>query len=238
MPVFRLDLSPPPVDPPFLLDEPIQYYWDLDTDTDHIEGLQHAKDLPMWAIDLGASVGGHWLPLIRKDPGNVARVLTKIRLSERNIAPVQQYLFIVDFFTWFEAQSPGARTHFVAILESGLSVLLGKMLLDSSRIDPAQYTAIASRSRFVAVIIVLLSMLGEEAEAQLFPDVRERDRDPLHLARLSNKLNNCMTATFKQLPLASSSLEGILEGARIISDWSTSDDFQASIRPEQGWVSH
>ncbi|KAI0074847.1 hypothetical protein K474DRAFT_1709504 [Panus rudis PR-1116 ss-1] len=81
---------------------PIRYCWFFRD----IEWFQQTDDVPVWAINLGAEIGGRWTALIEQNfSQNAARIFTKIRLIERNVPPTQQYLFLVDLLDWVGTSS-------------------------------------------------------------------------------------------------------------------------------------
>ncbi|KAI0077707.1 hypothetical protein K474DRAFT_1044900 [Panus rudis PR-1116 ss-1] len=118
------------------------------------------NDIPMWAVDLGAAIGGTWMPLLRKDPRNAARILKRLRVVERNTPPLQQYLFLVDVLDWLETEVDSTEEQ-CAVVDSGLTTIVFAILLDKRAVIPGFVEIVLmNQARFLGVLFRTSTVLG------------------------------------------------------------------------------
>ncbi|KAI0071415.1 hypothetical protein K474DRAFT_617339 [Panus rudis PR-1116 ss-1] len=172
-----------------------KYFWDT---PGSLAGIGQVYDIPEWTIDLCAEIGGHWEPLIRKNPRNIVRILKNLRQAEQDHPPTQQWLFLVDLLDWLDSNVP-SHQDVLAVLESGIIEVLVGMLLDR-RTYNSEYPLVTNQLRFTGIILLLLCMLGEDAASHLYPGDHDCDCEA-HSQPPSDSIHRAVQATSSQLPL-------------------------------------
>ncbi|KAI0071417.1 hypothetical protein K474DRAFT_617368 [Panus rudis PR-1116 ss-1] len=157
-------------------------------------------DVPEWVLDLTAAMGGHWKPLFQKSPKNAARILTKLRVAERDVPPTQQWLFLVDFLEWYDNSSTSHQDR-LEVLESGLSTVLTSILLDQEIYELLyEYPVITNLHRFVGIILLLLCLLGDDITPYLYSWPKVDCECEAHSQPASDNLHRVVKSTLEQLP--------------------------------------